>query len=135
MKFYLDTNTIIYAVKGLFPEIEYHFRHTNAQSIMVPAIVYAEIEYGARKSKDYKSTISVYEKFLNAFKNNIAEFNFRAALEYGEIRAELEKEGTPIGPNDLIIASIVRSNGGILVTNNVKEFSRVKGLQIQNWTC
>ena len=134
MKYFLDTNTIIYAVKGKYPAIADHFARTHAQSIMVPSIVVAEIEYGAEKSSDYSRTIAVYNRFLNAFRNNIAEFSYSAAVEYGIIRAELEKAGTPIGPNDLIIAAIVKANDGILVTHNVGEFSRVRGLRIEDWT-
>ncbi len=132
MKYYLDTNTIIYAVKGTYPELKERFRKVNARSIVVPSIVAAEIEYGARKSYNYEKTIALYKRFLDVFPKE--SFNDKAASEYGRIRARLESEGKPIGPNDLIIAAIVSANDGILVTNNEKEFSRIEGLRLENWT-
>ena len=67
MKYYLDTNTIIYAVKGTYPELKERFRRVNARSIVIPAIVEAEIEYGAGKSIDYEKTIALYKKFMEVF--------------------------------------------------------------------
>ncbi len=132
MKYYLDTNTIIYAVKGVYPELKERFRRVNAQSIVIPYIVAAEIEYGARKSHDYEKTMALYKRFLEVFPRE--SFSDKAAAEYGRIRAKLESVGTPIDPNDLIIAAIVSANDGILVTDNEKEFSRLEGLKIENWT-
>ena len=132
MKYYLDTNTIIYALKGSFPAISDHFRKVSPQSIAIPSIVCAEIEYGARRSFDYSRTMSVYSRFMSVFPKEA--FSEKAAAVYGSIRADLEAKGTPIGPNDLIIAATVKANDGILITNNEKEFSRVEGLKIENWT-
>ena len=64
----------------------------------------------------------------------MAEFSIKAVKEYGNIRKDLEKQGKIIGPNDLIIAAIVKSEDGILVTHNTNKFSRVKGLKIEDWT-
>lgn len=132
MKYYLDTNIIIYAIKGQYPAIEEHFSHIPSQSIVIPTIVLAEIEYGARKSKDYYATINIYNQFTSVFDK--AYFSEKAIGYYGKIRSELEHKGELIGPNDLIIASIVLAENGILVTNNTKEFSRIAGLQLENWT-
>ena len=132
MKYYLDTNTIVYAVKGNYPGLKERFKKVNAQSIVIPAIVAAEIEYGARESIDYEKTIALYKRFLEVFPKE--SFSDKAASEYGRIRAVLESRGMPIDPNDLMIAAIVSSNNGILVTNNEKEFSRIDGLRIENWT-
>ena len=132
MKYYLDTNIIIYALKNEYPNIKNHFLKVPSSSIVIPNIVLAEIEYGARKSKNYKKTIDVYNQFTNTFE--MAEFSIKAVKEYGNIRKDLEKQGKIIGPNDLIIAAIVKSEDGILVTHNTNEFSRVKGLKIEDWT-
>lgn len=132
MKYYLDTNIIIYAINNKFPLIRDHFYNIPAQSIVIPSVVMAEIEYGARKSNDYEKTINVYKKFTDVFEK--AEFNEKASAEYGIIRAALEKNGTPIGSNDLLIASIVKAENGILVTHNVGEFERVADLRFEDWT-
>ena len=132
MKYYLDTNIIIYAMKNEYPNIKNHFLKVPSSSIVIPNTVLAEIEYGARKSKNYKKTIDVYNQFTNVFE--MAEFSIKAVKEYGNIRKDLEKQGKIIGPNDLIIAAIVKSEDGILVTHNTNEFSRVKGLNIEDWT-
>ena len=132
MKYYLDTNIIIYAIKGQYPALAEHFRKVAAQSIVIPTVVVAEIEYGARKSKKYVDTINTYCQFMNVFQK--APFSEKAALYYGQIRDDLEKRGELIGPNDLMIASITMAEDGILVTNNVREFERVNGLRIENWT-
>ena len=132
MKYYLDTNIIIYALKGNYPAIEQHFRNTPMESIMIPNIVVAEIEYGAQNSSNYKRNIDKYNQFLDNF--NKIGFNEDASKIYGKIRHDLEKNGLPIGPNDLIIASIVLAENGILVTHNTKEFSRIKDLKFEDWT-
>lgn len=132
MMYYLDTNIIIYSVKGTFPAIKDHFRKIPMQSIIIPDIVMAEIEYGAKKSQNYSSTISIYTKFTDNFTK--AGFDSKSAKVYGEIRSRLEKLGTPIGANDMLIAAIVMSNGGTLVTHNTREFSRIQGLIVEDWT-
>ena len=132
MKYYLDTNTIIYFIKGKYPALVHHFANVPRQSILIPEIVAAEIEYGAQKSTDYKQTIARYKLFTDAFEK--VAFTSKATVIYGKVRADLEKSGTPIGPNDLIIAATVMAEDGILVTHNVKEFSRIKGLQVEDWT-
>ena len=130
--YYLDTNIISYALKGSFPAVEQHFRRVPAPSIVIPSIVLAELEYGARKSANYDKTISEIRKFTDVFQT--APFSAAEAKAYGEIRASVERAGTPIGPNDLIVAATCKANNGILVTHNVSEFSRVPGLLIEDWT-
>ncbi len=132
MKYYLDTNIIIYALKGQYPSIKEHFMRIPPYAVVIPTIVMAEIEYGARKSFNYEKTISLYRKFTDTFDKE--SFSEKAEAEYGRIRYELEAAGTPIGANDLIIAAIVLSSGGIFVTNNTKEFSRIPSLMLENWT-
>lgn len=131
MKYFLDTNIIAYAVKGMFPEIRKHFERVPSTSIVVPSVVCAELEYGARKSNNYERTIALYNSFLREFQ--VVPFSKSEAAAYGEIRRQLETAGAPIGPNDLLIAANA-FNGGCLVTHNVKEFSRIEGLVIEDWT-
>ena len=132
MKYHLDTNIIIYALKGTYKEIENHFRSIPFESIVIPRIVVAEIEYGAKKSKNYKQTIEKYNEFINHFE--IIDFDEKASRKFGDIRWTLEQAGKQIGPYDLIIASTVLANEGVLVTHKTKEFERIKGLKIEDWT-
>ena len=132
MKYYLDTNTIIYSVKGSYSALADHFRKVPPQSIVIPTIVMAEIEYGAKKSRNYDETMAVYRRFTNVFEK--VSFSEEASIVYGEIRSFLEKKGLVIGPNDLIIASTVIADKGILVTHNTKEFDRIPELNVTDWT-
>lgn len=94
-------------------------------------ITIAELEYGARKSAYPEKNLSALSKFLIPF--GIFDFDHAAAIEYGFVRSDLEAKGTPIGPLDTLIASHAKSLNYILVTNNVREFQRVDGLQLENW--
>lgn len=132
MKYYLDTNIVIYAVNGKFPKILKHMEDIPSQSIVIPSIVMAEIEYGIQKCKNYHYTLNKYSKFTDVFQKE--SFTNSMAKTYGKIRALLEKGGKIIGPNDLIIASQVIHNDGILVTHNINEFSRISGLKFEDWT-
>ena len=132
MKYFLDTNIIIYAIKGKYPNIIKRFLKVPYQSIVLPSIVIAELELGAKKSANYKKVTKKYEEFINLFDE--VSFDNKAAKIYADIRYDLEKKGAIIGPNDLIIAATVLANDGILVTHNVKEFNRVKDLKIEDWT-
>lgn len=132
MKYYLDTNIIIYAINDKYPNIKKHIMKLPSYSIVIPTMVLSEIEYGARKSYDYEKTIFIYRKFMDTF--NYCSFDEKASLLYGEIKSNLEKNGNIIGPNDLIIASTVLSDNGILITHNTNEFSRIENLKIEDWT-
>ena len=132
MKYYLDTNIISYASKGDNRYLLDCFLKNDPKDVVIPAIVLSEIEYGARKSVDYEKTMSGYRVFLRAFR--IAPYTAKAALCTGKIRADLEKKGTPIGMNDTMIAGTVLAEDGVLVTHNVREFERVEGLKVEDWT-
>jgi tRNA(fMet)-specific endonuclease VapC len=91
----------------------------------------AELQYGIEKSSSPLKNREALEKFLTPIE--IVDYGFEPTVEYGIIRAELEKSGTQIGPLDMLIASHAKSLDVILVTNNVKEFDRIPGLKIENW--
>ncbi len=131
MKYFLDTNICIYFLKGISEKLHKKFLQINPNDIKIPSIVKAELLYGVEKSEKKKENLNFVNKFLFPFE--IIPFDDPVSESYAKIRFALEKKGNIIGPNDLIIASIVLSNKGTLVTNNIKEFKRVKGLKIVNW--
>lgn len=131
MKYYLDTNICIYFLKGKFSRLKETLLSKNPNDIKIPAIVKAELLYGAEKSNQRENNIEKVNAFL--FAMQIVGFGDLETAAYSKIRAGLEKKGLPIGPNDLIIAATVMANDGILVTNNTKEFERVNGLVLENW--
>ena len=94
-------------------------------------MVKAELLYGAERSPKREDNLQKIRQFLLPFE--IVGFGNQETERYATIRVELERAGTPIGPNDLVIAAITAANDGILVTNNEKEFKRVSGLKIENW--
>jgi len=97
----------------------------------VCSVFRAELKYGAGKSQARNHALAELDRFLATFES--LPFGDSAADQYGRIRASLDREGTPIGPNDLPIAAIAVANGAILVTNNSREFARVPNLRWENW--
>lgn len=132
MNFFLDTNTCIYFLTGKHPEIRHRLKATPPENVRVPSLVQAELLLGAQKSTKAEATKSAIREFLTPYE--IVAFDQSAAAHYAEIRAHLERKGTPIGPNDLVIAATVLCRGGCLITSNVKEFRRVPGLRVEDWT-
>lgn len=128
---FLDTNTCIYFLNGTHPSVRDRLLSTAPVDIAISAIVKAELLVGARKSTKSAETLSLVTRFLEPFE--IVPFDSDASGTYGVIRADLEKRGTIIGPNDLLIAATVLHHNGTLVTHNIREFSRVPGLNIENW--
>jgi tRNA(fMet)-specific endonuclease VapC len=103
----------------------------SSQEITLCSVVKAELFYGARKSKNPQRNLAKQLQFVNHFVS--LPFDDKAAEVYGRIRAELEKSGMLIGPNDLMIAAIAMANDVTLVTHNTREFSRVIGLKLEDW--
>ena len=132
MIYYLDTNTIIDMLGGNSSGIKERLRSITSKNIKIPSIVRAELIVGVYKSNDPKKKREIIAKILAPYE--IMPFDADASEEYGRIRAELEIAGNIIDPNDLMIAATVLSKGGTLVTNNTKEFSRVKNLLIEDWS-
>lgn len=129
--YYLDTNTCIYYLNGVYENIKKRILSTAPSEIMIPSIVKAELLLGAYKSKSRTTTMEKLERFLQPFE--IVAFEDQMTYHYADIRSEIETRGKTIGPNDILIAAIVRFHDGILVTNNVEEFNRIAGLKIENW--
>ena len=132
MRYYLDTNILIYLIKNRFPEMTKRFMQKNPKDIYVSSVVLGELEFGAQKSHDYETTITRYKDLLKSF--TIVSFSAEASICYGAIRYQLEKTGTPIGMNDYLIAATAMAGGGTLVTHNTKEFERIQGLRVEDWT-
>ena len=127
----LDSNTCIQFLNGKSASVERRLMGTRPSEIKLCSIVKAELWYGAARSKDAPKVMSKLTEFFAPYES--LPFNDAAAAEYGRIRELLARAGTPIGPNDLLIAAIARERGLTLVTHNVREFSRVPGLSIEDW--
>jgi tRNA(fMet)-specific endonuclease VapC len=131
MEYLLDTNICIYIIKKKPSGVFEKFRKLAIGDVGISTITLAELQYGVEKSSDRIKNKEALEKFLTPLE--IIDFGYEATIEYGKVRSDLEKKGTPIGPLDMLIASHALSLDVILVTNNVKEFNRVNGLRIENW--
>ncbi|MDD4929830.1 MAG: type II toxin-antitoxin system VapC family toxin [Gallionella sp.] len=130
LKYLLDTNIVIYVIKRRpLQVLEVFNRHHGRMAIS--SITLAELVHGAEKSSDVSRNTSVVEDFVSRLA--VLPYDDKAAWQYGNIRASLEKAGQTIGVNDLHIAAHARSNGLTLITNNLREFERVPGLMLENW--
>lgn len=135
MNYLLDTNICIYIIKK-FPEkvikkLEAIIKSEVKNEIYLSTITVSELYYGVEKSTQADKNREALQGFLTPFQ--VVNFDLRSAEIFGQVRASLEKKGTVIGPYDLQIASVALAYDCILVTNNTKEFGRVKGLQLENW--
>ena len=131
MNYFLDTNICIYHLNNTYPSVHEKLMQTPTKTIKIPAMVAAELQYGAEKSNKRSFSKNVVSTFLSVYQ--IIPFDERAAEHYAIIRASLEREGKIIGGNDMIIAAIALSHRGILVTHNTNEFSRIDGLVLEDW--
>lgn len=131
MTYMLDTNICIYAMKNRPEKVLERLKRELNNGICVSSITLAELEYGMKNSSNPAKNEQSLLKFL--FPLSVLPFGTTAASEYGEIRAYLQKRGTLIGPLDMLIAGHARAEKLILVTNNVREFERVPGLELENW--
>ena len=127
----LDTNICIYAMKNKPEKVLRRLREELDNGVCISSITLAELEYGMKHSSNPAKNEQALLRFLVPF--SVLPFGSTAAAEYGEIRAYLQSQGTPIGPLDMLIAGYARAEKMILVTNNVREFERVPGLELENW--
>jgi tRNA(fMet)-specific endonuclease VapC len=130
LRYLLDTNIVIYVLKRRPLEVLSTF-NANASRMAISAITLAELMHGAEKSSRVTENLAVVEDFCSRL--DVLPYGPSAAQHYGAIRAALEKQGRPIGINDLHIAAHARSEGLVLVTNNTSEFERVPALELENW--
>ncbi len=131
MTYMLDTNTIIYAIKGMYGIAERIIEQGESKNqIHISSIVVAELEVNIVKTKSSQKK-SALEKVLTPFV--IKDFSFNDAKHYAEIRAYLEGSGRPIGDMDMLIAAHARSSKCTLVTHNTKHFSRIPKLSLEDW--
>ncbi|QLB39572.1 MULTISPECIES: tRNA(fMet)-specific endonuclease VapC [Mannheimia] len=130
LKYMLDSNIVIYVIKHRPVEVLQRFNQ-NAGKMCVSSITAAELYYGAEKSGFSARNIAVIEDFLSRL--TILDYQPKSAAHFGNIKAELAKQGKLIGENDIHIAAHARSEGLVIVTNNLREFERVEGLRLENW--
>ena len=131
MRYMLDTNICIYAIKHKPEKVFQKLQEVEPEDVCVSSVTYAELVHGVEKSAAVEKNRLALSMLLANIE--ILDFDVDAADCYGKIRADLEKKGTPIGPLDMMIAGYALSRGYTVVTNNVKEFSRVSNLIIENW--
>jgi tRNA(fMet)-specific endonuclease VapC len=131
MRYLLDTNACVDYLNGRFPGVTERIQRSSPQDLCISSIVVAELRYGA----DHSSSRHRNHRRLDMLTAEIAcvDFDLQAASTYGKVRAQLEARGSPIGPNDMLIAAHALALGVVLVTDNRREFERVEGLEIESW--
>ncbi|MBU4316998.1 MAG: type II toxin-antitoxin system VapC family toxin [Proteobacteria bacterium] len=130
--FFLDTNTCIFYLNGTSPAVKGKILATSPAQIKICSMVKAELLFGAYKSRQKQSNLEKVAAFLEPFE--IIPFDDQAAYVYADIRSKTETTGRNVGPNDLLIAAVVLFHNGMLITNNVIEFSRIDDLKIEDWS-
>jgi len=130
MKFLLDTDTCIYALKQNGKVLQ-RLLATPREDVLLSVITEAELRTGAAKSSSPAKTLQLIENFLRPL--TLIDFTSGDAITYASVRAKLERNGTPIGPLDTLIASQAVGRDLTLVTNNEREFRRISDLTIANW--
>ena len=131
LRYLLDTNICIYALSGRYPQVQQRVDRQASGRVAISAIVYGELQFGIAKSSRREDALLRLDTFTQIVA--VLPLPVEAAEHYGEIRALLAARGTPIGGNDLWIASHARAANVTLVTNNISEFERVPGLRLANW--
>jgi tRNA(fMet)-specific endonuclease VapC len=131
MKFMLDTNICIYLIKHKPAHALERFRQTDISEISISSITLSELFYGVSKSSKPEQNFIALTQFVAPLE--ILPFGGEAPQHYGYLRTHLEKQGTPIGSLDMLIAAHALSLSITLVTNNEKEFNRVPNLKMENW--
>lgn len=131
MKYLIDTNICIYIMNKRPAGVIKKFKQFELGEVGISTITVSELQYGVAKSTHRKENQQRLEQFTAPLE--ILTYDEMAAGAYGYIRFQLEKDGHPIGPLDLLIAAHALSQNLILVTNNDKEFRRITGLKVENW--
>ena len=132
MQYMLGTNICIFVIRQRNPAVIKQITQHRTEDLLISSITVSELEYGCEKSADPGRNRLALMEFLSPF--TILPFAPSAAQHYGEIRAQLERNGTPVGAMDMLIAAHARSVDATLVTNNIRDFKRIKGLNIADWS-
>lgn len=127
----LDTNICIYIIKNRPQSVREKFKEFDIGELSISSITVSELYYGAYKSLHVEKNLLALEHFLKPF--DIVEYDIKASMAYGKIRATLEKKGKVIGGLDMLIAASALATNSILITNNTKEFERIENLVVENW--
>jgi tRNA(fMet)-specific endonuclease VapC len=131
IRYLLDTNICIYLIKKHPPEVLARFQQIELKQLHIPTITLFELYYGIEKNNSQQRNLAALENFIAPL--TIVDFSFDAAKKAVKIRNSLQKQGTPIGAYDIQIAACALSHNMTLLTNNTREFERVKGLKLENW--
>ncbi|MDJ6542553.1 tRNA(fMet)-specific endonuclease VapC [Salmonella enterica] len=131
LKFMLDTNICIFTIKNKPASVRERF-NLNQGRMCISSVTLMELIYGAEKSQMPERNLAVIEGFVSRL--DVLDYDTPAATHTGQIRAELARQGRPVGPFDQMIAGHARSRGLIVVTNNTREFERVGGLRSEDWS-
>ena len=132
MKYMLDTNICIYLIKQKPEKVLRHFKTHSIGDIGISSITLAELRFGVEKSQQIQNNRQALDEFTLPLE--IADFDERAAMTYGAVRAALEKAGTPVGSMDMLIGAHALSLDVTLVTNNIREFKQIKNLKVVDWS-
>lgn len=132
VRYLLDTNICIYIAKHNPPVVRERFVRHTADELVMSVVTLGELRFGAEKSQSRERAIGVISQLESTMK--IAPLTETVGEHYGQIRAVLQRSGQIIGNNDLWLAAHARAEGWVLVTNNEREFARVEGLQVENWS-
>ena len=130
-RYMLDTDMCSYIIKEHPESVRQRFQTLAMEQLCVSVVTYAELIYGVERSSSRRINRPIIEDFVRHL--DVMNWDTEAADQYGVIRAELEAAGTPIGAMDMMIAAHAKSIKAVLVTNNQKHFTKIKGLKIDNW--
>jgi len=131
MRHLLDTNACVDYLTGRYPNVVTRIQESSPEDLFLSSVVVAELRYGADHSARRRTNHARIDALIEEIE--ALDFDLRAAATYGRVRAQLEAGGTPIGPNDMLIAAHALSRGLVVVTDNTAEFGRVKGLEVEDW--
>ena len=131
MMYMFDTDTVSFFMKNNPPKVRIKFAQHYGDEFCISAITYAELIYGLKKNYSKQLDFWLHE-VLNNFK--VIAFDETSSVIYGEIRIMQEKSGTPLDNMDMLIASTAISSGAVLVSHNIKHFSKIKSLKVEDWS-
>jgi len=130
-RYMLDTDMCSYIIREHSESVRQRFQKLTMEQLCISVVTYAELIYGVERSSSRRVNRPIIEDFVRHL--DVMDWDTDAADQYGVIRTELEAAGTPIGAMDMMIAAHAKSIKAVLVTNNQKHFTKVKGLKIDNW--